>query len=272
MQLHYRPEQLKPTRLSGFTLIEILLVVMITSMLMYSMSVIFKKAALISAVSEAEAETRQKARGIFSRLKLDLSNAFVDADGNYFRYDESKEGSILEFVTTLKYNPEGFPGRLDITQVAYELVDKDVGAEIKLKKRYPAAVAADSKPLLIRYVLTYLSKEHAEKYTKDYPDQPRLEAHDKINLAEDKPMAGQYKNIIASNVTSFQVQFLDMAKVADTSLDLSKIDSYWVDTWDNDSKKLPMAVKVRVGLKDDKNTMTRMFESILHPRFTRGTE
>lgn len=265
MQLHYRSEQPKPTRLSGFTLIEILLVVMITSMLMYAMSVIFKKAALISAVSEAEAETRQKARGIFSRLELDLGNAFVDADGNYFRYD----GSVLELVTTLKYNPEGFPGRLDITQVAYERVSADNGARIKRKKRYPVT---DSDPLLVRYVLTYLSEEHARKYAGDYPDQPTLRAHTKIDLATNDPKSGQYTDIIASNVTSFKVQFLDIAKVANIPLDLSRIDSYWIDSWGRDSKKLPGAIKVRVGLRDDKNTMTRMFESILHPRFTRGTE
>jgi len=250
MQLHARTPQHKHRTHSGFTLMEVLIVVMLTAVLMYSMSVIFTKAALVTGVSEAEVETRQNARGIFSRLQLDLSSAFVDDNNNYFRYS----GGLLEFVTTLKYNPEGFPGRLDITQVAYERVDASGGAAIKQLKRYPTS---DEEPLLVRYVLTYLTQKHVEAYAADYPDQPQLTSHTKIDLATDKPKSNrQYTDIIAANVTSFDIQFLDESistRIA-APLDLSRIDTYWTDTWKATSTKpLPRSLKIRVGLTDKRN-------------------
>ena len=245
---------------------EVLIVVMLTAVLMYSMSVIFTKAALITGVSEAEVETRQNARGIFSRLELDLSSAFVDDNNNYFRCS----GGLLEFVTTLKYNPEGFAGRLDITQVAYERVDGSESTTIKGNKGYPVT---DEEPLLVRYVLTYLTQKHVETYANWYPDQPQLSSYTRIDLATGQAKSyGQYTDIIATNITSFDIQFLDekiSTRIA-PPLGLERIDTYWTNTWrPAGNRPLPRALKIRVGLTDKRKLVNRMFESIMHPNFTR---
>jgi len=103
-------------RKAGFTLIELLLVLALTTILIHSMSLIFKSAIDIINITDAEKETRQTARNIFSRLRVDLQGAMVDERGNYFTISNGSftfattgrtcSSADLKFVTTTTYNPE----------------------------------------------------------------------------------------------------------------------------------------------------------------------
>ncbi len=245
---------------AGFTLVEVLLVVVITTLLMYSMSMIFQKASLIVGVSEAEIETRQKARNIFSRLELDLGNAFVDNDGNYFEITGGQNDSSLKFVTTTKYNPEGLIGRVDVTQVLYKKLNGNLAASLQATKGIPGA---KPQPLIVRYALTYLSEQDAADYGRS--------AHTNIDLAHDGNLLeslAQYVDIVATNVTEFRVQSLNKSQVIGLSapFSLTRIDSYWNL---GSTQELPKAIRVRVGLSDGNGVVNRTFESIIYPKFTR---
>jgi len=248
---------------------EVMLVVALTGILMYSMLIIFQKAAVIVGVTGAEVETRQKARSIFSRLQLDLNCAFINAKRQYFVTD----GSKLKFVTSAKYNPEGMVGRMDITQVVYTLTSKAGGSAVKAKKKYPVT---DPEQLLIRYALTFLSSEDALKYNSEYPEQPQLEPYDKVSLDEPglAESKGQYVDIIAGNVKGFRVQCMAASDALSSNLDLGKIDNYWRPDWDSrddNTKGLPRAVRVQVSVSDCKNLIERTFESIMSTKSTRGS-
>jgi len=254
--------------LGGFTLMEVLFVVAITTILMYSMSIVFQKAAEIVGVTEAEIETRQKARSIFSRLEMDLRCAFIDSHGRYFTWD----GSRLKFVTSAKYNPEGLTGRIDITQVVYEATSPSGGAQVKLDKKYPVA---EEEPLLVRYVLTYLSAEDVANYNETYGgDQPELTAYTMVNLTDENAASDtkQYQDIVAGNVKGFSVECMPHSGVFYENLELAHIDKGWMSSWRSSiSKKLPNALRIRVSVSDHKDLVERCFESIIYPKFTRGS-
>ena len=251
----------------GFTLMEVMLVVALTGILMYSMSIIFQKAAVIVGVTGAEVETRQKARSIFSRLQMDLGSAFINSKGQYFVTD----GSRLRVVTSAKYNPEGLVGRMDITQVVYTLTSKGGGADVKALKRYPVA---DEEQLLVRYALTFLSQEEADKYNSDYPEQPQLKSYAAVSL-DDPGLAestGQYVDIVAGRVTDFKVECMQTIGAFSSNLELGEIDNYWTYAWNSPiSKTLPKAVRIQVSVTDSKEMVERTFESIMTPKFTRGS-
>jgi len=252
----------------GFTLMEIMLVVALTGILMYSMSIVFQRAAVIVGVTGAEVETRQKARSIFSRLEMDLGSAFINSKGQYFVTD----GSTLKFVTSAKYNPEGLVGRMDVTQVVYTLTSEAGGAEVKALKKYPVA---DEEQLLVRYALTFLSQEEADKYNIEYSgEQPELKQYDTVSL-DDPGLAEstkQYVDIVAGRVTDFKVQCMQAIGAFSSNLELGEIDNYWTYAWNSPiSKKLPRAVKIQVSVRDSKDMIERTFESIMTPKFTRGS-
>jgi len=156
-------------RKAGFTLIELLLVLALTTILIHSMSLIFKSAVDIINVTDAEKETRQTARNIFSRLRVDLQGAMVDERGNYFTIsnrsfnfppaDKTCASAELKFVTTTTYNPERLEGRMDITQLAYSLLNQSQSDSVRQLKLLPAGHS--ESPLLVRYALAHLTRDNA---------------------------------------------------------------------------------------------------------------
>jgi len=261
-------------RHEGFTLIEVLLVAVITVVLMYSMSLIFQKASLVVGMSEAEIQMRQKARDIFGRLEMDLQGAFVDERGEYFRLNQGK--ADLGFMTTTKQNPEGYMGRTDLTHVAYKLI-KDSSAEELLRKKKliftkQGATLLKPPPLLVRYSLSYLSKEAFEQFQKDYPGEPYPVRAYTIVMIPDDPIADiQYEDIIADNVTDFRVTAVSSDSLKKiTDLTLNRIDTYWEDKID--SRSLPVAVRIRLCMTDTKGMLSRAFENIICPKYSVATE
>ena len=206
-------------RTSGFTLIEVLLVVVLTAMLMYGMGQIFKMASDVIGSSEAEVETRQKARAIFDRLEMDMQCLLLDDSGNYF---EIKPGTMnvdgverisdkLRLITAVKYNPEGLPGRMDMTQVSYKLLPENAAVALLTRKQVP--FMESEAPLLVRTSLTYVDREMLNIFKARYPDYD-LRLYTKPVMGDDPDMFQQYEDIIAGRVYDFSVEALDNVAVS----------------------------------------------------------
>jgi len=252
----------------GFTLIEVLLVAVITVILMYSMSLIFQKATLIVGMSEAEIEIRQKARDIFNRLELDLRCAFVDETGEYFEV----QGNKLWFMTTTRQNPEGYIARTDLTQVAYKLLNEDESERLLRYKKliFSSGTTIDAPRLLVRYSLSYLSKAAYNQFRQDYPDQPYpSKPYPDVRIGDDPEAHRQYEDIVADNVTDFRVSFVSENSLKNLNeFSISRIDTYWRDKLASSSRSLPLAVRIRICISDRKNMLSRAFENIICPKYT----
>jgi len=255
----------KSSGLRGFTLIEVILVIALTSILMYAMSEIFMIAARVVANSEAELETRQKARTIFSRLEMDLQSAIVGEKG-YFSVSADK----LRLVSSAKYNPEGLSGRPDLTIVAYELLGAAASKSLLSKKDLPVYTDEDvDDPLLVRYSLTTVTKAMVRDFELKYPDLPAIT--ERYPQVDENPSGNpQYEDILAGNVQGMQIDVLkDSTLYAFSGLSLGNVDTYWGNTGTENTKMIPTALRISISVSDSQERVKRAFETIIRTRFSR---
>jgi len=265
----------------GFTLIEVMLVVVITGMLMYAMGLIFKGAAGIVGITEAEMETRQKARNIFSRLESDLQGVVISEQRERFNVRKLIQkidgrdcvfGGLL-FSTATKYNPAGMMSKLDLNLVEYGLLDEAGAKDLKKRKKLPDY--DPESPLLMRYSITYVSKDAAAAFNSAYPDEPKLKACEHVDVGKMGPYGfGQYADIIAGKVYDFSVDYIVPRKVYGLGdFTLPVIDSYWESAGGSlqppPGPLPPQAVRVSISLRDSKDRLERTFETIIRPKLTR---
>ena len=264
---------------AGFTLIEVLLVVTLTTMLMYAMGEIFKLASNVVGGSEAEVETRQKARLIFSRLEMDLQSLFLSNKNNYFSIENgsigyagtTRQADRLRLVTTIKYNPEGLPGRMDITQATYRLEEKEKCASIMREKKYPRFEEMED-PMLIRYALTFTTQEAKDVYTSRFPDERPIQKYlvsdppKNVREAED---VRQYIDIVSGRVLDFRVDYVLGSDLPGAKTDVETgIDTFWshdpLRIYENSPNvEMPQAVRISIVVADTKGRLERAFESII---------
>jgi len=257
---------------SGFTLIEVLLVVVLTAMIMYGMGEIFKMSSNVVGGSEAELEARQRARMIFNRLELDLGSLLLDSEGNYFQIrqgmksvdDVSRFWYRLRLVSAAKYNPEGIPGKSDITRLSYRIYTR--GEAVALYEEMGLRNFEPEDPLLVRTSLTNVTKEMRDLVIDRYPD-AKVRMFNSQALDEDPVAYNQYRDIVSGRVYDFLVEFVSMEKLERlSSFDLISIDTYWkqgqcaTKRWRN---TLPRAVRVSVSVGDSRQRIERTFETII---------
>lgn len=257
---------------SGFTLIEVLLVVVLTAMIMYGMGEIFKMSSNVVGGSEAELEVRQRARMIFSRMEIDLSCLLIDANGNYFEIRQGQKNFDdmarlwyrLRLVTSAKYNPEGIPGRSDVTRISYRLYDRSKATELYESKGMKGL--EPEAPLLVRTSLTNVTNDMRDLVIDRYPDAEVRVFNDPAFDPNPEDFT-QYRDIIAGNVYDFLVEFFSRDKLGDMDdLDLVSLDTYWktyslkTARW---RKSLPRAVRVSVSVGDSRKRIERTFETTI---------
>ena len=264
---------------AGFTMIEVLLVVMLTSMLMYGMGEIFKMSSNVVGMSESEVDVRQKARVVFGRLEMDIQSIVLDSDGNYFRIwktDGNLDGirrlnDKLRLVTSVKYNPEGLPGRFDVTCVVYKLLGKDDTAKLLVKKGIYArqdARALDEGPMLVRYSLTATTADMVRAFVLKHPDAAKLKPV-KVSMNSDPEKIEQsYIDIIGERMPDFGVEYLDTNRFDSNvnDLNLYSLDSYWAHRSIKTGQSNPIpppCIRISVTLRDSKNTIERGFENVI---------
>lgn len=271
----------KPSKQSvsaGFTLIEVLLVVMLTSMLMYGMGEIFKLSSDVVGVSEAEVEVRQKARVIFGRMEMDLQSLVLDSKGNYFRIWRGTGRAIegvprmddkLRLVTSVKYNPEGLPGRFDVTRVLYRLLPEGESLNLLAEKKIMSKkqTSCDEAPLLVRYSLTTTTEEMAMAFQRKHRTLDRIKESKPKMDADPQTAAASYKDIISERVLDFGVERLNSNKLENLSdVTLYSLDSYWLHTpckTDEEHMVPPLCLRISITLHDNKSVIERSFENII---------
>jgi len=257
---------------SGFTLIEVLLVVVLTAMIMYGMGEIFRMSSNVVGGSEAELEARQRARMIFSRLEVDLSSLLLDAEGNYFQIQDGRRNFDdvarfwykLRLVTAAKYNPEGIPGKSDITRLSYRLYTRSEA--IALYEKNGLKNFEPEAPLLVRTSLTNVTREMRDLVIERYPD-AEITMFNSQSLAEDPEQFKQYRDIVSGHVYDFLVEFVSLDRLGRIQdLDLVSIDTYWKQqpcTTKRWKYTLPRALRVSVSVGDSRQRIERTFETII---------
>ena len=250
----------------GFTLIEMLLVVALTTMLMYAMGEIFKLASGVVGGNEAEVEVRQKARSIFSRLEIDVQTALLNREGDTFIIKPGTLGSrvadSLRLVSSVKFDIEGVSTAGDVNRVSYVLVG-EVGAKEALKRKgLPTDEPKD--PLLIRYSRTFVSGDAAKEFNRDHPNRPNLTQYPGGPWSDDPEDNPQFIDLVAGNVLDFQIDRVLPGDLAGVTLDVNGLNGMWKHLpVDARRDPIPRAIRVSVTLLDDKARIERTFESVI---------
>jgi len=121
-----KPGPTRRLRAVGFTLIEVLTAILVSTILLYSLVLVFRSSARITSATESEFEILQKARSILSWLERDVTAA----------YDSwSQSGGGVSFRTIGPYcpwiDPPTVNGSYSNLQYVRYLLERDMADETR---------------------------------------------------------------------------------------------------------------------------------------------
>jgi general secretion pathway protein J len=139
----------------GFTLVEILIAVAITSFLLMAVYGIFTSVSHAKRRLDTDGQGYHQARVLFDRLGRELRGTYVNRKtiGTLFRGGTNERGNLFLDLTTTAHTPQGGTGA-GIVVVRYELLDdreNEVSHKILIRRESPlfhdAENQAEGSPL-----------------------------------------------------------------------------------------------------------------------------